>query len=276
MAIGVKEFEFVRELVSSRAGVVLKEKERFLAEARLTPMAKLEKAGSVADFINSLQSEDNDGLHDQVLDALLPKETSFFRDGHPFELLRTDILRILEMRRSHERRLRIWSAGCSSGQEAYSVAMVIGRYFSQLLKWDTEIYGTDLSKDALKTAEQGTYNRIETNRGVAPSYLKEFFRPEKKSSFIIKDPIRKIVCFEELNLADEWPQLEQLDIILMRNVISFLKPEVRTKVLANVKQILKPDGYLLLGTRELIDEATTGLRMVPAEKAVYYQHVDSA
>ena len=139
MPINEPEFQYVRELTSSRSGVVLKEKERFLAEARLTPLAKQNGLGSVSEFIGLLQSGEPNGLHDLALDALLPKDTAFFRDTHPFELLRTHLIRNLEMRRSHENRLRIWCAGCSSGQEPYSIAMVIGHYFSQLLKWDIEV-----------------------------------------------------------------------------------------------------------------------------------------
>ena len=271
MAISPQEFQYVREIVSSRAGIVLNEKERFLAEARLTPLAKQSSAVSVSAFIQSLQSAEGNELHDEVLDTLLPKETAFFRDNQPFELLRTHILRTVEMLRSHECRLRIWSAGCSSGQEPFSIGMILGRYFPQLLSWDTEIYATDLSQEALQTAQQAKYNKIEINRGVPPGYVKEFFSVEE-SSFIIKENIRKVVCFEELNLAEEWPELEQLDIVLIRNVITYLKPEVRKNVLANLKKILKPDGFLLLGSRELIEEDATGFKMVHGEKAVYYQH----
>lgn len=273
MAISPQEFEYVREIVSSRAGIVLNDKERFLAEARLTPLAKQSGALSVSAFIQSLQSAEDKELQDQVLDTLLPKETTFFRDNQPFELLRTNILKTVEMLRSHECKLRIWSAGCSSGQEPFSIAMVMGRYFSQLLNWDTEIYATDLSQEALQIAQEAKYNKIEINRGVPPAYVKEFFNAEE-SSFILKDPFRKIVCFEELNLSEEWPELEQLDIVLMRNVITYLKPEVRKNVMANLKKIIKPDGFLLLGSRELIDEEETGFKMIHGEKAVYFQHAN--
>ncbi|MDA1275907.1 MAG: methyltransferase [Verrucomicrobia bacterium] len=272
MAISAPEFEYVRDLVKSRSGVLLRDKERFLAEARLTPLARQNGAGSVSEFITRVQVSENNGLHDSVLDSLLPKETAFFRDAYSFELLRSHVLRTIEMRRSGERRIRIWCAGCSSGQEPFSVAMMIGRYFSQILSWDIEIYATDLSKEALETAQSARYNKIELNRGVPSNYFKEFFREEEKG-FVVSEKLRKVVCFEELNLSEDWPQLEQLDLVLLRNVISYFTPEIRMKVLANVKRVLKTDGYLLLGAGESIDEATTGFRMVPVDKAVYFEHV---
>ncbi|MCF7762675.1 MAG: methyltransferase [Verrucomicrobia bacterium] len=270
MPINEPEFEYVRELTRSRAGVVLKEKERFLAEARLTPLAKQNGLGSVSEFIGLLQNGEPNGLHDLALDALLPKDTAFFRDTHPFELLRTHLIRNLEMRRSHENRLRIWCAGCSSGQEPYSIAMVIGRYFSQLLKWDIEIYGTDISTEALEIAQRGSYNKIEVNRGVPSNYLKEFFHSDE-NNWALNDDLKKVVVFEPLNLCQDWPELEKIDMIFMRNVLEHLTPERRKFILENVRRIIKPDGYLFLGSRETLEESDIGFQMVPAEKSVYFQ-----
>ena len=148
--------------------------------------------------------------------------------------------------------------------------MVIGHYFSQLLKWDIEIYGTDISAEALEIAQRGSYNKIEVNRGVPSNYLKEFFHSDE-NNWALNDDLKKVVVFEPLNLCQDWPELEKIDMIFMRNVLEHLTAERRKFILENVRRIIKPDGYLFLGSRETLEESDIGFQMVPAEKSVYFQ-----
>jgi chemotaxis protein methyltransferase CheR len=234
------------------------------------PLARLNQAPSVEELIAKVRSGSENGLGAIVLDALLPKETHFFRDNHPFELLRNQIFRALEASRYRECRLTIWCAGCASGQEVYSVAMVLARYFSQLLNWEIQLFGTDISSEALDKAATGQFDEIEVHRGVQPLIIREYFRKDGPR-YAIKEDISKLVQFSHMNLIEEWPALPQADIVFMRNVLRYLNSEARRKILTNLKSVLKPDGYLFLGAQESLVGIDETYNMVPSEKTVYYQ-----
>lgn len=270
MAISTPAFQYLQGLMESWCGVKLAENDKYIVEARLLPIARQNKASSVEDLIATVQSGSDNGLGSVVLDSLLPKETYFFRDNHPFELLRNQIFRSLEASRYRESRLTIWCAGCASGQELYSIAMVLRRYFSQLLNWEIQLFGTDISADALAKAGKGQYDEVEVHRGVQPLIIREYFRKDG-ARYEINNTIGDLVQFSHMNLIEDWPALPQADIVFMRNVLRYLNSESRRKVLTNLKAVLKPDGYLFLGAQESlvgIDETYT---MVPSEKTVYYQ-----
>lgn len=275
MAISPQEFNYIRNLVHARAGVVLTERERYLVEARLLPLARRQQINSINEVIQRLQEESANGLPGQVVDALLPKETSFFRDLHPFNLLRSHIFPTLEMKRVNELRLRILCLGCASGQEPYSVAMVLHYYFSQLMKWEVEILGVDLSEEALAQAQEGRYNEIEANRGLTPMMLRQYLRPEGKQFLVLED-LTRVVRFEQWNLLQDWPDLPPMDLILFRNVMSYWTPDARRAVLQKAGRVLKPDGYLLLGARETTVNVDSSFTLVPVEKTVYFQRTAGA
>jgi chemotaxis protein methyltransferase CheR len=275
MAISNPSFQFVQELVASRSGVALPGKDKYLVEARLLPLARQQKMSSVEDLIIRVQSENTNGLPHLLLDALLPKETSFFRDLHPFELLKNQILRTLEMKRSREQKLIIWCAGCSAGQEAYSVAMILHRYYSHLLRWNLEIYATDLSRGALEKAKEGRYDEVEVQRGIPPVMVKEYFR-QAGPFFFVKEEIRQLVQFDEFNLAGDWPELTKVDVILLRNVLRYMNSGVKGAILQKLAGNLETDGYLFLGAEESPADISSAFTLVPSEKAVYYQRSGSA
>jgi chemotaxis protein methyltransferase CheR len=270
MAISSPDFQFLQKLVVSRAGVVLTEKEKYLSEARLLPLARLRRLGTVSELLRKVQSETSDESHFPVIDALLPKETSFFRDIYPFELLRNQIFKLLEMKRSKDQRLIIWCAGCSSGQEAYSIAMILHRYFSQLLHWHLEIYSTDLSSEALKKAKEGRYDEVEIQRGISPVLAKEYFR-QAGPNFFVKEDLSKLVQFEEFNLAGEWPELTKVDVVFLRNVLRYMSPAVKREILGKLKEVLQPDGYLFMGAEESASDIDGSFSLVPSEQTVYFQ-----
>ncbi|MBI4663535.1 MAG: protein-glutamate O-methyltransferase CheR [Verrucomicrobia bacterium] len=270
MAISNQAFQHIQKMMGSWSGVVLSEREKYLVEARLLPVARQQKMNSVEELIDTVQKGSANGLPNLVLEALLPKETHFFRDNHPFELLRNQVFRALEGSRFRECRLRIWCAGCGAGQEAYSVAMVLHRYFSHLLSWQIEILATDISQQALAKAQQGQYDEIEVHRGVQPLLIREFFRKDGPHYFIKEDLIR-LVQFAEFNLIDNWPELPAADLVLLRNVLCYMAPDTRKKILSGLKNVLKPDGYLFLGARESAAEIDESYEMVPTEKTVYFR-----
>ena len=270
MAITNQAFQFAQKLIAERTGLALGERDKYLVEARLLPLARQQHMDSVDQLIETVRAGASNGLPDQVLDALLPKETYFFRDNHPFELLRNRIFRALEGARYRECRITIWCAGCSGGQEAFSVAMLLHRYFSQLLSWGIEIIGTDISQEALAKARQGRYDEVEVNRGVQPILIREYFR-QSGPHFYVKEDIARLVRFEESNLVGEWPALPPVDLVLMRNVLRYMTSDSKKRILEKLKQVLRPDGYLLLGAQESTVQIDDSYEMVPTEKTVYYQ-----
>lgn len=270
MAIDSEHFSYLKNLAATRSGVLLEPREAFLAEGRLLPLAQERGMKSVVELIEEMERAPDNGIHQSVVEALLPSDTAFFRDMHPFLAFRTQIFKTLEMKRDRERRLAIWCAGCASGQEAYSVAMLIHCYFPQFLDWDLQLIATDLSQEALNRAKEARYNDIETHRGLPGMLLRQYLRQDGRN-YVIKEDVARLVQFEELNLVEDWPALPELDVVLFRNVLIHFATEARKAVLAKISRLLKPDGYLLLGARETTSDDDATFKLVPAEKAFFYQ-----
>ena len=184
-----------------------------------------------------------------MVDALTTNETTFFRDYNPFESLRVTVLPDLIARKRSTRTLAVWSAGCSSGQEPYSIAMTVREHFPELLSWQLTILGTDISPTVLDRACRGRYGQLEVNRGLPAHLLVRHFT-RAGMEWEIEEPIRRMVRFQRHNLVEEWPVLPTFDLILMRNVMIYFGPETKRRVLARLHEQLTPQGYLLLGASE--------------------------
>src|SRR3954468_8256204 len=170
-------------------------------------------------------------------------ETSFFRDGSPFEALREDVIPDLVQKRAATRTLRIWSAAASTGQEAYTIAMTLREHFDELLSWDVSILGSDISTDVLEKAREGRYAQIEVNRGLPePLLLKYFDRAE--TAWSVKQELRQGIEFRPLNLMNAWPNLPCMDVVFLRNVLIYFDADTKRDVLTRVRNAMAPDGYL--------------------------------
>ncbi len=176
-------------------------------------------------------------------------ETWFFRDLHPFEMIKRRLLPELIAARSSSRRLNIWSAASSSGQEAFSLAMMIEESFPELRSWTVKILGTDISSTILNRARSGRYSQMEVNRGLPAPLLTRYFQREGME-WVVRESIRNRVCFEAMNLATPWPAMPMMDIILLRNVLIYFEVPVKKQILAKARGVLQPDGYLFLGGAE--------------------------
>lgn len=270
MAIDSAHFCYLKNLAATHSGVLLEPRQAFLAEGRLLPLAQEKGMGSVVELIDQMERASDEDIHQAAVQALLPSDTAFFRDLHPFLALRTQIFKTLEMKRGSERRLNIWCAGCGSGQEAYSVAMLIHCYFPQFLDWDLHLIATDLSQEALNRAKERRYNDIETHRGLPAMLLRQYLRQDGRD-YLMKDEISQIVQFEELNLVEDWPWMPELDVVLLRNVLTHFAPETRKAVLTKIGRLLKPDGFLLLGARETAMDLDSSFNVFPAENVFFFQ-----
>ena len=267
-----EDFAYVCRFVRERSAIVLEPGKEYLVETRLAPVARKMEFDSVGALIAKLRGAPDNGLHARVIEAMVTTETSFFRDSHPFESLKTAALPDLIRRRAAERRLNVWSAACSTGQEPYSVAIIIREHFPELLGWQVNILATDLSAEVLAKARAGTYSQLEVNRGLPAAALVKHFT-QSGTSWQVSETVRRAVEFRELNLVRPWPALPKMDVVFLRNVMIYFDVETKKAILSRVARQLNPDGYLILGGAETTLNLDSSFRRVDALKGGFYQLV---
>ena len=249
MSINADDFEFVRTMVRAQAGIILEPGKEYLVESRLLPLAKREGFASIEELIAKTKAPLGIGLNQKIVDSMTTNETTFFRDVEPFEALRKFVLPELIERNKQTRRLSIWYAASSTGQEPYSVSMLIQEHFPQLLSWDLQQLATDISPSVLARAREGKYGQVEINRGLPANYLVKYFS-KQGNEWQLKESIRKMVRFQELNLIRPWPTMADADIVMIRNVMIYFDIEAKKQILGRIRRILRPTGYLFLGGAE--------------------------
>jgi chemotaxis protein methyltransferase CheR len=242
------ELNWVRDLIHASAALVLEPGKGYLVESRLGPIARAEGV-SISALIARLRTEEYGPLHHRVVQAMTTNETSWFRDVHPFDALRSTVIPELIERRRLERSLTIWSAACSTGQEPFSVAMVLLDSFPELAGWRIDIVASDLAEDAVARARTGRYSQLEVNRGLAAQQLATHFQRDGVA-WQLKDRVRSMVRFGVVNLIGPWPHLPPVDIVMLRNVMIYFDLDTKRQLLDRVETILRPDGYLFLGNAE--------------------------
>lgn len=258
------DFEYLRGLVREQSGVVLEPHKDYLAALYLGKIASQAGFDSIAALIEHLKKTPFGALHNQAIEALVISETSFFRDRSPFEALNSSVLPSLIQSRACERSLKIWCAGCSTGQEPYSIAILIREAFPHLATWTIRIIATDFSKKVLDRAQKGQYSNLEVGRGLTPSLRDRYFRQVGQSWQIIDD-IQNMIEFRQLNLIHPWNSLPQMDIIFLRNVLIYFDLDTKRSILNKVQHTLREDGYLFLGSGE------TTFHLDPRFEAIHNQ-----
>jgi len=242
-------FEYVAALVRRRAAIVLEPGKEYLVEARLLPLVKQEQLAGIDELADRVRAAERSTLATQVIEAMTTNETSFFRDLHPFEALRKQLLPEMMKARAVTRTIRLWCAAASTGQEPYSIAMTILEHFPELAGWTVQITATDINTTVIDRAQRGIYKQIEVNRGLpAPLLLKYFDRVG--TEWQIKPVLRNMVAFQELNLLDRWPLFAPPDIVFMRNVLIYFDVPTKKRILERVRQTMRSDGVLVLGGGE--------------------------
>ncbi len=270
MPLSQSEFNFIRRMVLEQSAIVLEEGKEYLVESRLLPIARREGLASLNLLVQRLQAEPFHGLHRQAVEAMTTNETSFFRDFNPFEALKKSVIPDLILRRAADRAISFWCAASSSGQEPYSLAMLIRENFPQLLSWNVRISATDLSTDILARARQGRYSQLEVNRGLPASLLVKYFQ-KRGSDWCLREDIRQMVDYQILNLAAGWPLLPAVDVIMLRNVLIYFNVETKKEILAKIHRVLKPDGYLFLGGAETTFSIDDSFERLQLERATCYR-----
>ena len=269
-ALNQNDLDYIRELIQRHSAIVLDQDKTYLIETRLDPLARQMGLASLQDLIAALRANLGNDFQHRVVEAITTHETSFFRDAHPFEALKTIILPALIARRPPGQRLMIWCAACSSGQEPYSVAMLVREHFPTLAGSRLRIIATDLSDAILARAREGLYSQIEVNRGLPAALLAKYFT-KQGLQWRIRSEIRRMVEFQQGNLAAVWPFLPQMDLIFIRNVLIYFGVDTKKAILAKVRDILKPDGYLFLGSSETTLNLDAAFEPVPIGKTLCYQ-----
>ena len=242
--------KYFRDLLLERSAIVLDASKTYLIEARLQSLARNEGLNSLDELAERLQGQPYCSLHQSVVEALTTGETSWFRDHHPFELLSNVIIPELVESRAMSQKLTFWSAACASGQEPYTVAMILKERFPDLSTWDVQCLATDLSSKMIARTRDGIYNQLEVNRGLPAAMLVKYMR-KKGTGWQIADEIRKMVDAREMNLMSSWTTLPvDIDVIFLRNVMIYFDIETKKEILSKVRRVLAPDGYLFLGGAE--------------------------
>jgi chemotaxis protein methyltransferase CheR len=248
-ALDPSSFDYVRQLVLDASAIALEASKGYLVESRLMPLAREYGHQTVREFVSDLRARPAGPLHARVVEAMTTNETSFFRDLHPFEALRTTILPELIAARAATRTLNLWSAACSSGQEPYTIAILLAEHFPELADWKVNLYASDLSQQMLDRAKSASYTQLEANRGLPAALLVKYFQ-KVGLHWQLKPEIRQRVRFLKANLIEPWPILPTMDVIFLRNVLIYFTPETKRQILASAKRQLATDGTLFLGGAE--------------------------
>jgi chemotaxis protein methyltransferase CheR len=249
MSSRASEFSYLCELVKNSTAISLDSQREYLMEARLATIAQREGFASVSELLNRVRAGGSTQLQWKVVEAMTTNETSFFRDIKPFEALRQVVIPTLMKARQAERKLSIWCAACSSGQEPYTIAMMLREHFTELQNWKVTILATDIATDMLDKSKSGRYTQLEVNRGLPANYLIKYFKKDGVD-WQIDEGVRKMVDVRRMNLSVAWPLMPPIDLVMLRNVMIYFPVETKKQILKNMRSVLRPDGYLFLGTAE--------------------------
>jgi chemotaxis protein methyltransferase CheR len=243
------DYAFLRQFILARSENALDPSRNDLFDARLYRLLQTQGMTGIDELVCKLRLAADPALDQAVVEAMTINETSFFRDQPAFELLRHKLLPRLIESRARQRSLSFWSAACSSGQEVYSLAMLLRHHFPQLAEWRIEIVGTDIHGEMIRRAQTGRYQRMEINRGLPARLLLKHFMHDGED-WEIATELRAVCRFQQGNLSHSLPARDRYDGILMRNVLFYFPEATQKRILQKVHTALQPDGFLILGSSE--------------------------
>lgn len=264
-----EDFEFISTLLKKRSGLVLTPDKSYLLESRLMPVARKHGLNGLEDLIKKMRTRD-ESLVVEVTEAMTTNESFFFRDIKPFDILRDTILPPLIESRAGTKKLRIWCAAASSGQEPYSIAMVLKELGPKLAGWKIEIVGTDISHDILDKAKNGAYSQFEVQRGLPITLLMKYFDKDGEN-WQIKPDLKNMVQYKYYNLLDNLSSLGKFDIVFCRNVLIYFDAPTKGVVLEGVSKLIPDDGVMFLGGAETVLGVSDKFKPMPGQRGVYVQ-----
>ena len=268
-AIDPGHYQDFRRFLEQSCGIVLGDNKQYLVASRLGPLMGQNGFRDLGELVVRLHQPGNSPLRGQVIEAMTTNETQFFRDTYPFEMLRQELFPELQKRRTWQ--LRVWSAGCSSGQEAYSISMTVQEYNDSSGRLEAEIVGTDISPGMVQQASRARYNTSSIGRGLTPQRLQRFFTELEDGHWEVRPEIRRRASFRQHNLLESFTLLGRFDIIFCRNVLIYFSQESRRDILARMARQLNPGGYLIVGGSESLARQVDDFEMVRSSGGVVYR-----
>ncbi|MBL6946544.1 MAG: protein-glutamate O-methyltransferase [Rhodospirillales bacterium] len=262
------DFDFVSQFFKARSGLVLTRDKAYLLNSRLMPVARKRDMKSIDELIAAMRVGRDIELLNDVTEAMTINESFFFRDIKPFEIFRETVLPMMLKNRADKKSFRIWCAACSSGQEPYSLAMILREESARLAGWRTEIVATDISTAMIAKAKAGIYSQFEVQRGLPIQMLVKYFN-KNEDMWQIDASLRAMVRFSEFNLLHDLRGLGRFDVVLCRNVLIYFDSETKGKVLAQICKLMPEDGRLFLGGAETVLGVSDRFRPVPQNRGLY-------
>lgn len=267
MALTTDEFEFIAGLLKQRSGLALTPDKGYLLETRLNPLAKANGMADLKELIARLRSNPNAPVTYQVIEAMTTNESMFFRDSKPFDQLSKVILPDL-VKAKNRNAIRIWSAACSTGQEAYSTAMLLKEESAKYPGLSAEIYATDLAEKVVERARAGIYSQFEVQRGLPIAHLMKYFTQRPNNNWEITDTLKAMVKFTTGNLLTPFTA-GKFDIIFCRNVLIYFDEKTKSDVLDRMAGVLTAPGYLFLGGSETVHGLTSKFKLVDEQRGLF-------
>jgi chemotaxis protein methyltransferase CheR len=267
-----EEHRPIAEYIHSICAVTLDQSKSYLIEGRLSGLVEEIGSNSFSGLLQRAKSDTSRAIQRRIIDAITTNETLFFRDTAPFELLRHKIVPDLIDRRARtgSARIRVWSAACSTGQEIYSIAILLKELLGDTERYGVRLLGTDISDDAVSRASRGWYNPTEINRGLSEPLRDKYF-VQARNGWQIRDEIRAIVSFRHQNLMQDWSSLGKFEIVFCRNVAIYFTNPDKISLFRRIERVLEPGGYLVVGAMESLTGLCPQFESKRHLRSVYYQ-----
>ena len=262
------EYEYLQKLLKERSGLVLSADKQYLVESRLIPLARRSGLGGIGDLVAKMKTG-AEPLVVSVVEAMTTNETFFFRDKVPFDHFRETILPSMLAARKNRRSLRIWCAASSTGQEPYSLAMILKEMSATMSGWRVEIVATDLSQEVLEKSKSGIFSQFEVQRGLPIQLLVKHFT-QINETWQLSPEIRAMVQFKQLNLLHDFSHLGVFDVIFCRNVLIYFDQDTKVNVFNRLARVIEPDGFLVLGAAETVVGLSAGFSPYPDRRGLYH------
>lgn len=264
----LEDFDLFAKIVYQRSGLVLTKEKAYLLDSRLMPVARRWNLASLDELAGVIRQRADEALLADITDAMTTNESSFFRDQRPFDQFRQIVLPKFLAARATTRKLRIWSAACSNGQEPYSLAMILDEEAAKMPGWTVEIVATDLCRDVLDKAKQGVYTQFEVQRGLPIQMLVKHFT-QIGDKWQISKAMQSKIRFQQFNLLESMAGLGQFDIVFCRNVLIYFDQPTKAKVLENMARQMAGDGVLYLGGAETVLGITQAFKPMEGQRGLY-------
>ena len=262
------DYEYLRKLLKERSGLDLSADKHYLVESRLVPLARRVGLPGILELVQKMKGAGADALTADVVEAMTTNETFFFRDKIPFDHMRETILPALTKARANRRTLRIWSAASSTGQEPYSIAMLLREAGQALAGWRVEIVATDLAQSVLEKSKAGMFSQFEVQRGLPIQMLIKYFT-QVGELWQLNADIRGMVQHRQLNLLQDFSHLGMFDVIFCRNVLIYFDQDTKAAIFERLAKQLEPDGMLMLGAAESVVGITDAFKPYPDRRGLY-------